>query len=416
MSLLARARGIIGDPWLALLVTGLSVFGVAMIYSAGVLDTPRRAIAILWQRQLIFLGIAMFLALLVMWKVELRWLEWAAWPFYIFTIGMLVAALFIGTGYGTGQATRRWLDLGPILIQPAQFANLAAVILLARLIGSWRAPPQSVFDLWLPIAVVVVPMALVVVQPDLGTALVFVVVLLAALFWGGTPYGVLFMLVSPAIGLLLAFVPWVFSVYMLGLIAFMILYRPPLRDAVFTFATNLIAGTVAIPVWESLAPYQRNRLLVFLDPGMDPQGAGYQLIQSQVAIGAGGLTGQGFTYGTQKRLDFLPEQHTDFIYSVVGEEFGFVGTTLVLLALGLIFWRITRVAERTPDPFAGILAFGIFAVWFTHSVVNIGMTIGVMPITGIPLPFLSYGGSFLLVTFLAFAIVQRAAAENKSYR
>jgi rod shape determining protein RodA len=413
MKLLSRARGLVGDPWLAVFVIGLALFGVAMIYSAGVLDTPRRAISGLWQRQLLWLGIGGFMALIIMWRVELRWLEWAAWPFYMLTILMLVAALFIGTGYGTGQATRRWLDLGPILLQPAQFANLAAVMLLARIVGSWRAPPQSVFDLWLPIAIVVVPMALVVVQPDLGTALVFVVVLLASLFWGGTPYGVLFLLVSPGIGLLLAFKPWVFSLYMIALILFILLYRPPLRDSVYALGTNLAAGTVAIPVWESLAPYQRNRLLVFMDPTMDPQGAGYQLIQSQVAIGAGGLTGQGFTLGTQKRLDFLPEQHTDFIFSVIGEEFGFLGTSAVLLVLALIFWRITRIAERTPDPFAGILAFGILSVWFTHSVVNIGMTVGVMPITGIPLPFLSYGGSFLLVSLLAFALIQRAALENR---
>jgi rod shape determining protein RodA len=413
MKLLERARGLVGDPWLALLVVSLALFGVAMIYSAGVLDTPRRAITGLWERQLLWLGIGLFLAILIMWKVELRWLEWAAWPFYILTILLLVAALFIGTGYGTGEATRRWLDLGPILIQPAQFANLAAVLLLARLIGGWRAPPQSVFHLWVPIAVVLVPMALVVVQPDLGTTLVFVVVLLAALFWGGTPVGVLFMLVSPGIGLLLAFEPWVFSLYMLGLIGFLLFYRPGLKDTVYVLATNLVAGTVAIPVWESLAPYQQNRLLVFMDPGMDPLGAGYQLIQSQVAIGAGGLTGQGFTLGSQKRLDFLPEQHTDFIFSVVGEEFGFFGTTAVLVAFGLIFWRLTRVAERTPDPFAGIVTFGILSVWFTHTVVNIGMTVGVMPITGIPLPFISYGGSFLLVTLIGFGLVQRAAAENR---
>jgi rod shape determining protein RodA len=413
MKLIGRVRGIVGDPPLALLVLGLSLFGVAMIYSAGVLDTPRRAISGLWQRQLIFLGISFVLAFLIMWKVPLRWVEWSAWPFYGLTVALLVATLFIGTGYGTGQATRRWIDLGPILLQPAQFANLAAVLLLAKIVGSWRAPPQSVFDLWLPIAVVVVPMGLVVVQPDLGTALVFVVVLLTALYWGGTPAGVLFMLVSPGIGLLLAFTPWLFSVYMLGLIAFVLLYRPFLRDTVFTLTTNLVAGTMAIPLWESLAPYQRNRLLVFMDPGMDPQGAGYQLIQSQIAIGAGGLTGQGFTLGTQKRLDFLPEQHTDFIFSVIGEEFGFAGTTAVLLALAIIFWRLTRVAERSPDPFAGIVTFGILGVWFTHSMVNIGMTVGVMPITGIPLPFLSYGGSFLLVTYLAFGLAQRAARENR---
>lgn len=413
MKLTERVRGLVGDPWLALLVIGLALFGVAMIYSAGVLDTPRRAISGLWQRQLLWMAIGSGMALFIMWAVQLRWLEWAAWPFYLMTIAMLVAALFIGTGYGTGQATRRWIDLGPLLLQPAQFANLAAVLLLARIVGGWRAPPQSVFDLWVPIAVVLVPMALVVVQPDLGTSLVFVVLLLAALFWGGTPYGVLFMLISPGIGLLLAFQPLLFSLYMVGLIAFLLLYRPAVRDTVFVLVTNLAAGTIAIPVWEGLAPYQRNRLLVFMDPTMDPQGAGYQLIQSQVAIGAGGLTGQGFTLGTQKRLDFLPEQHTDFIFSVVGEEFGFLGTTVVLLVLGMIFWRLTRVAEKAADPFAGILTFGVLSVWFTHSIVNIGMTVGVMPITGIPLPFMSYGGSFLLVTFIAFGLVQRAAIENR---
>jgi rod shape determining protein RodA len=413
MKLIERARGIVGDPWLALLVIGLALFGVAMIYSAGVLDTPRQAISGLWQRQLLWLFIGLVMAVFIMWAVQLRWVEWAAWPFYLVTVGMLVAALFIGTGYGTGQATRRWIDLGPLLLQPAQFANLAAVLLLARVVGGWRAPPQSVFDLWAPIAIVLVPMALVVVQPDLGTSLVFVVLLLATLFWGGTPYGVLFMLVSPGIGLLLAFQPWLFSLYMVGLIAFLLLYRPAVRDTVFVLVTNLAAGTIAIPVWESLAPYQKNRLLVFMDPSMDPQGAGYQLIQSQVAIGAGGLTGQGFTLGSQKRLDFLPEQHTDFIFSVIGEEFGFLGTTTVLLIFGMIFWRLTRVAEKAADPFAGILAFGVFSVWFTHSLVNIGMTIGVMPITGIPLPFLTYGGSFLLVTFLGFGLVQRAAIETR---
>jgi rod shape determining protein RodA len=410
--MLAALRAGVGDPWLALLIVGLSLFGVAMIYSAGVLDTPRTVVSGLWQRQLLWLGIGLGLALFIMLWVPLRWLERLAWPFYFVTLGMLVAALVIGTGYGTGQATRRWLDLGPILLQPAQFANLAAVILLAKVVGRWRAPPTSVFQLWLPIAIVVVPMGLVVLQPDLGTSLVFIALLFAALYWGGTPGPILFMLVSPAIGLLLAFEPWAFSVYMLLVIGFVLFWRPPIWDTTFVLGANLAAGTVAIPVWESLAPYQRDRLLVFMDPMADPQGAGYQLIQSQVAIGSGGLTGQGFTMGSQKRLAFLPEQHTDFIFSVVGEELGFIGTAVVLIAFLLVFWRLTRVAERAPDPFAGIVAFGVFAVWFTHTFVNVGMTIGVMPVTGIPLPFLSYGGSFLLVTFIAAALVQRAASEQ----
>jgi rod shape determining protein RodA len=135
-------------------------------------------------------------------------------------------------------------------------------------------------------------------------------------------------------------------------------------------------------------------------------------LQSRVAIGSGGLFGKGFTQGTQKRLAFLPEQHTDFINSVIGEEFGFVGTVGVLLGFGFILWRLARIAEKSPDPFAGIVVFGIFGAWFAHVIVNVGMTAGVMPITGIPLPFLSYGGSFLLATYVALGMAQRIAAEH----
>jgi rod shape determining protein RodA len=283
--------------------------------------------------------------------------------------------------------------------------------MLARVIGRWRSPPESVFDLWKPIAIVAVPSLLVMMQPDLGTALVFGAVLLAAMYWGGTPVGIMFMLLSPVFGLLLAFEPWLFSVYMVGLIVFLWFYRAKLRDAVAVLGVNLAAGTIAIPLWESMAPYQRNRIIIFLDPTIDPRGAGYQLIQSQIAIGSGGITGKGLLEGTQKRLAFLPEQHTDFIFSVIGEELGFVGAVAVVATFAVILWRLVRIAERCADPFAGIVAFGIFGVWATHMIVNIGMTVGVMPITGIPLPFLSYGGSFLIATYLALAIAQRVAAE-----
>src|SRR5690606_25584220 len=177
-------------------------------------------------------------------------------------------------------------------------------------------------------------------------------------------------------------------------------------------AANLAAGTIALPLWNSLETYQKARLLVFLDPSIDPRGAGWHVIQSRVAIGSGGLFGKGFTLGSQKRLAFLPEQHTDFIFSVSGEEFGFVGTFGVLLMFGFVLWRLARIAERVSDPFAGIVVFGIFGAWFAHVVVNTGMTVGIMPITGIPLPFLSYGGSFLLASFLALGMVERIAAEQ----
>jgi rod shape determining protein RodA len=409
---LNRFRSLIADPVLAVLVLLMSVFGVMMVYSAGVLEVPRDAAIGAWRRQLLWLGISLGLAIFLLLAVPLRWLDRLALPAYLAAVGMLTAVLFVGTGHGPAAATQRWLQFGPLLVQPAQFANLAAVLLLARMIGRWRSPPESVLELWKPIVVVAVPSLLVMMQPDLGTALVFGAVLLAALYWGGTPVGIIFMLISPVIGLLIAWETFVWSVYMLGIIALVYFYRIPLRDKAIVLAANIAAGTVALPLWDSLAPYQQNRIIVFLDPTIDPRGAGYQLIQSQVAIGSGQLTGQGFLEGAQKRFAFLPEQHTDFIFSVVGEELGFIGGMAVVLAFALILWRLVRIAERSSDPFAGIAVFGIFAAWTTHIVVNIGMTLGIMPITGIPLPFLSYGGSFLMVTFLAAAIAQRVAADH----
>jgi rod shape determining protein RodA len=407
----SRLRAIVGDPALLVLVVGLTLFGVAMIYSAGQVDVPDTATAGAWKRQLMWLGVSV-VALAVVLRVEMKWFEWAAVPAYVVGVGALLLTLAFGTGHGTATGVRSWLQIGTFHVQPAQFANLATILLLGRVMGGRRDPPQTLSALWKPVAIVALPLALVVLQPDLGTAMVFGAILLAALFWGGTPAGLLFLLVSPLFGLLLAFQVWLFSAYMVALVVFLWMYRVYLWEGTLVGVVNLAAGTIALPLWNTLAPYQKARLQVFLDPSLDPRGAGWNVIQSRVAIGSGGLFGKGFTMGTQKRLAFLPEQHTDFIFSVIGEEMGFVGTALVLLVYGLILWRLVKIAERVADPFAGMVVFGIFGAWITHIVVNIGMTVGVMPITGIPLPFLSYGGSFLLASFVAVGMAQRIAAEQ----
>jgi len=242
----------------------------------------------------------------------------------------------------------------------------------------------------------------------------FIGILFAALYWGGTPLPLLILLASPGLGLILSFDTGIWSLYIVALTLslFFYRYRLYLVESVGVVLANLAAGTIALPLWRSLADYQRNRLLVFLDPSVDPRGAGWHLIQSKVAIGSGGLLGKGFTEGTQKRLDFLPEQHTDFIFSVVGEELGFLGTTLVIGAFAFVLLRLVRLATDAPDPFAGLVIFGIFGAWITHIFVNVGMTIGVVPITGIPLPFVSYGGSFLLMSWVALALAVRVAKED----
>ena len=403
----------LGDFWLFALVCTLAIFGIAMIYSAGVLDVPSSIVTGLWLRQLEWFILAMLLIPLVL-RVPVAWLEWGAQPAYALALVLLLLTLFIGGGEGTAAGTKSWIRVGPVGVQPSEFAKIAVILMLARVLAEWREPPKTLWALWKPIAVVIVPMGLVMLQPDLGTGLVFSSILIFMLFWAGTPLPTLFFLVSPVLGLFLSVNIWVWGGYfvLLGL-ALAFFYKPYLSEGVTIMLANFAAGTIALPLWNQLEPYQKNRFLVFLDPSVDPRGAGYNLIQSRVAIGSGGLLGKGFTEGTQKRLAFLPEQHTDFIFSVIGEEMGFLlGVLPVLLAFGLIFWRLVRISERSSDPFASLVPFGLFGSWFAHVLVNTGMTVGIMPITGIPLPFLSYGGSFLLVNLLAMAIVQRIAAES----
>jgi rod shape determining protein RodA len=403
----------VGDPPLVLTALLLSLFGIAMIYSAGVLNIPSAVVENAWKRQFLWLAVALFSFSVVI-RVPSRWIEWGALPAYLFSLVLLALALAFGSGAGPAESVGRWLQLGPIRFQPSEVAKIAAVLGLARFLASRDSAPQSLRDLVPAGLVVVLPLALVVLQPDLGTALAFVGILFAVLFWAGTPLTHLILLATPGVSLILAVDPRVWTVYFVGLMVavYFLRFRLFFFESAAVLVLNLMAGLIASPAWNSLADYQKNRLLVFLDPGLDPRGAGWNLIQSKVAIGSGGLFGKGFTRGTQKRLDFLPEQHTDFIFSVVGEELGFVGVVAILLVFGFLLLRLVRLAERSGDPFAGMVLFGIFGTWLVHIFINVGMTVGIVPITGIPLPFVSYGGTFLVTCWVLTGLAVRMSLEE----
>ena len=400
------------DPVLVGVALLLSVFGVAMIYSAGVLTVPNPVTEGAWRRQLLWLAVSIGVFTGVS-RIRPGWIEWVSIPAYLSAVVLLAATLVVGVGAGTAEGVGRWIQIGGIRFQPSEFAKIAAILGLARLLAARDGAPQSLKELIAPSLLIAVPLVLVVLQPDLGTALAFVGILFAGLFWAGTPALLLLLLASPGLALILSFDTRVWSAYFVALAIFLYLfrYRLYLTESFAVVVGNLVAGTVALPLWSSMAEYQRNRLLVFLDPSMDPRGAGWNLIQSQVAIGSGGFLGKGFTEGTQKRLDFLPEQHTDFIFSVVGEELGFLGVFVALALFSILLLRVVRGAERSGDPFAGLVLFGIFGAWLVHIFVNVGMTIGLVPITGIPLPFLSYGGTFLLTCWTLTALAVRLAEE-----
>jgi len=397
-----------------LIVTVLLVlFGLLMLYSAGQTDVPVLAAEGAWKRQLIWLGAGAILAALVF-RLSPRLLEWAALPLYIFSLVLLAVTLVIGRGAGTAASSKSWIYIGGHAVgQPAELAKIAVVLMLARYLSGRREAPASLRELVAPCLLAGVPALLVLKQPDLGSALVFGGILFAMLYWAGVKPSLLFMLASPVVSLLLAFTIWTWVTWMAILIILMMIWRPYVAEAAAVAVLNAVMGFVAIPIWRRLEPYQQNRLLTFLNPEVDPQKAGYHAIQSKVAIGSGGWFGNGFLEGPQKRLAFLPAQHTDFIFSVVGEELGFLGVLAALLLFLIFFLVLLRIARRAVDPFSSLVVFGLTGLFGTHVFENVGMTVNLMPITGIPLPFFSYGGSFLLASSMSLGLVLRAAWDAR---
>lgn len=405
------SRGL--DSRTLLTVGALAVLGLATLYSAGQTDVPTE-IARIWQKQLGWIALAL-VAGVVVFRVSPRLLEWVTPFVYGLAVVLLLLTLVVGTGAGTAAGTRSWLAIGGTRIgQPAELAKLATIMMLARHLGGRRRPPQSLVEL-LPACVIVgVPVILVGLQPDLGSAIVFLGILFVVLFWVGVPPWFLLLLASPVISLMLAFSTWSWGIWIVAITLVLLWARPYVVEGLVVWLGNVLMGTIALELWRGLAPYQQNRLLSFLNPEIDPRATGWNIIQSKVAIGSGGLLGKGFLEGTQKALAFLPAQHTDFIFSVLGEELGFLGVLVTLVLFAALLTHLMRIAREATDPFSSVLVFGISGLFFTHVVENVGMTIGLMPITGIPLPFFSYGGSFLLVSFVAIAMSLRVAREARS--
>jgi rod shape determining protein RodA len=393
----------------------LSIYGIAIVYSAGQTDILT-SVARLWKTQLVWFALSLGVAYAVT-RCSVRLMDWLTWPAYFLSVAMLVLLLFVGKGAGTAASSKSWLAIGGFRIgQPAELAKITVVLALAKVLSAYKEPPKSLLELWKPALVVGIPWVLIMKQPDLGTGIVFVGFAFAMLFWAGVSWPLLVLVASPVISLILAFSVKLWGAWFLLLIALVLWYKPYLYEGIFLAVTNVVFGVVSPIIWERLAPYQQKRLLVFINPELDRRAAGYHVLQSQIAIGSGGVFGRGFTQGPQKRLAFLPAQHTDFIFAVVGEELGFIGVLLAFALFLLLFLRVTKIAERANDSFSSLVAFGILASWFVHVLVNVGMTLNLMPITGIPLPFFSYGGSFMLASWLAVGILVRISAEGRGGR
>jgi rod shape determining protein RodA len=406
------SRRIVIDYPLLIIAILLSLYGVSIVYSAGQTDIPTYVSA-LYKTQALWLLIGMAAAYWIT-STSVRFIEWVAWPAYLFTLVLLASLLVLGAGSGANGHMRSWLAIGGHRLgQPAELAKITVVLMLGKVLAERREAPTSLLDLWKPALVVGIPWALIMLQPDLGSSIAFIGIFFGMLYWSGVPWPLLLLLASPIISLILSFSTGLWGAWFLVLLALVLWYKPYLVEGIVLMVSNVATGVVAPLLWEKLAPYQQNRLKVFLDPTADKRASGYHVLQSKIAIGSGGLLGNGFTLGTQKRSGFLPEQHTDFIFSVVGEELGFIGVTIAMALFLALFLRATRIASRANDPFGGLVAFGLMSCWLVHVVVNVGMTLNLMPITGIPLPFFSYGGSFMLASWLAMGVLLRISGEGR---
>ncbi len=401
-----RRRGL--DKPLLVSTLVLLTLGLLTLYSAGQTDVPSAASEI-WKRQLVWLAIGT-VAAVTAFRTSPRMLEWVTPYVYWGSLLLLVVTLVAGTGAGTAAGAKSWLAVAGIRLgQPSEIAKIATILMLARQLGSVREPPSTLVQLIPPVSIVGAPFVLVGLQPDLGSALVFVGILFAVLFWMGVRGSLLLLLASPVLSLLLAFSAVSWGAWIILLTVVLLWLRPYVLEGVVVWLGNVTMGVVALELWKTLAPYQQNRLLSFLNPEIDPRATGWNIIQSKVAIGSGGILGKGFTAGTQKRLAFLPEQHTDFIFSVLGEEFGFLGVVVVLVLFAVMLAILVRIARNAVDGYSSLVVAGLCGMLLTHIIVNIAMTVGLMPIVGIPLPLFSYGGSFLLTCCIAIGLALRVA-------
>jgi len=363
-----------------------------------------------FQKQIVWI----FLGLMVMFIVYFIPMEVIfklAIPIYITSLVLLIIVEIAGAA---GMGATRWIRMGFLNFQPSEFAKISSLILLAFYYNYEKRNPNTFSNFAIAAVIAFIPFVLILIEPDLGTSLVIMVMFLPILHWAGLRWITLFAILSPFFMLFASFHFLAFLITMLVILLVLYLSRQKLSILILVFALNIIVGLITPQLWSSLKPYQQNRIKVFMKPEIDPRGAGYQIIQSKVAIGSGGFYGKGWHKGTQVQLRFLPEQHTDFIMAVVGEEFGFLGAAVVLLAFAYLLIRILYIAANVRNKGKQLLCVGIFIIFFFHILVNVGMTIGLMPVTGLPLPFLSYGGSAMLLNFSLIGFVLNSWATRYS--
>jgi len=387
----------------------LIVIGLTAIYSS-TFNHPTMSGN--FSRQLVF-SIAAIIIFFITYSLPTNSFRTITIPTYLLSLLLLVVVMVIGRKV---SGARSWLDLGPFGFQPSEFGKIGTVLAMSAYLSRKNTDIDSFKDILIALGIGFIPVMLILLEPDMGTAIVFLGTILILIFWKGISLFGLFIVLSPgfvAIAAIFGFYYFLASLILVLIV--LMLFRKDIFFSGSIFALNLAAGFFTDYLYNALSPHQQKRIQSFIDPNTDPLGAGYNTIQAKVAIGSGGLFGKGFLQGNQTQLQYIPEQWTDFIYCVIGEEFGFIGSIIVLILFLYLFLRILKIGSTTKDEFLSLTIIGILSVYIIHYLINIGMVVGILPVIGIPLPFVSYGGSSLLVNMFMLGIIANIYRTRKNY-
>lgn len=315
--------------------------------------------------------------------------------------------------FETIAGTHRWINFGlPVSIQPSEFAKWIVVVTLARYLSDHNLQMKKFMTILFPILIALLPAVIILQQPDLGTAIILLTPILPMLYWVGARPFHLFILVAPLLSIATAFHTISFTFWAIVMGSIIYLTQPRLVFGVLLYFGNIFLGLLSPFLWNSLRPYQQKRILTLFNPELDPLGAAYQTIQSKVAIGSGGFFGKGLGWGTQTHLKFLPVQESDFIVSVIGEELGFITIAIMLIVFSIFLLKVVKLAFLAKERFPGLVLIGIGTIFMAHVFVNTAMSTGMIPVKGLPLPFISAGGSFLLSCFIMIGLIMKMGNES----
>ena len=392
-----------------ILLTWIAIVGVGLIAIYSTTHGPAAeylpyTVRKNFERQLIWTGICIF-GFVVALLIPVRFFQKSAYSIYGITLLLLIVALVFGREI---NGAKSWLNVGGLSIQISELAKVGTVLAVAQLLSSRRPNSNNVKYAISAVALIFIPAVLIIMQNDTGTALVFLSLIPIMLFWSGLPINTMLLMISPAIAGYLAIV------YMPAAIAFTVLFtigmylhkKDGLMGVLALLFTGGVVGTVSFALNMLLKPHQIARVISFTRPEAEEfrQGVGFHLVQSKAAIGSGGLAGKGFMEGSQTQGAYVPEQSTDFVFSVIGEEWGFIGSLLVLILFAVLLVRLIRLGTKVKHPFGSMVAAGAAGIYLIHIFINIGMVTALLPVIGIPLPFVSYGGSALLANTAMLAI------------